>query len=258
MYVRFKRPLFNSLLLVPAALGLVACGAQPSTTAPVVTSRSATKPTTAEPGSPLAQLALVAHVQTTQPVQMSIAITDTLSNAHVQTTAAIDPVNNESDSTTHVTLSGIAGANSVSIVAQTIRIGQHYWGKSTPPGGGWHQGTVSYTNPFPLGELLPYIVDVHTVAGRLIRGHSTQGLRATLDKRGVRVLESFGTGNAISPAQQIIMSMVFTLWIGAAHHIRALNLAEDCVQNGHSYQVFEKAIYYRWGRGLHLVSPVLG
>jgi hypothetical protein len=110
-------------------------------------------------------------------------------------------------------------------------------------------------NPFPLSELLPAIVNVHAVAPRFVRGHATQGFSATLDSKGVRVMESFGVGKSINPAQQIITSMMFTLWLGPAHHLRALHLTEHCVQDGHPYQVFEKTVYFHWGQDLHLTNP---
>jgi|GEM_PF-6443323 len=260
MHIQSGKSILIGLLFSLAPFMLTACGTQQSATAPVKTSptvtRSPTKTSAAKrPATPLSLLALAAQTQATQPVQMNITITDTLGNAHVQISSAVDPLNKESESIDRATLSGLSGANSSTVVGKTIRIGQHYWGESTPPGGGWHEGTVQHTNPFLLSELLPYIVNVYAVAGQFIRGHSTRGFTATLDKKGVRVLESFGAGRSINPAQQIIMSMVFTIWIGSAHHIRELHLTEDCVQDGHPYQVFEKIVYFHWGRGLHLTNP---
>ncbi len=261
MYFRSRKSIPLWVLRAPVLLS--ACGAQQSAAASVKTSpavkqsadkKGPAKASAETPVPPLSLLTLAARIQAAQPVHMNTTITDTL-NAHVQMTSAVDPINKESESTEHATLSGISGANGVTVVGQSIRIGQHSWGQSTPPGGGWHEETVQPTNPFPISELLPYIVNVHPVSGQLVRGHATQGVSATLDKQGVRLLESLSAGKSISPAQQIITSMVFPLWIGPEHHPRKLHVTEHCVQDGRPYQVLETTIYFHWGQGLHLTSP---
>lgn len=255
MYTRSRKSVSAWLLLGLTPVLLSACGTKQSAAAPAKTSPAVTHSPTKRSIPPLSLLALAARIQATQPVHMNTTITDTLGNAHVQISSAVDPLNQEAKSTDQATLRGISGANAVTVVGQSIRIGPHEWSQSTPPGGGWHEGTVPPTNPFPLGQLLPDILNVKPVASRFIRGHATQGFSATLNQNGVRTLESFDASKSISPAQQIITSIVFTLWIGSAHHLRALHLTEHCVQNGHPYQVFEKTIYFRWGQGLHLTPP---
>ncbi len=266
MYFRSRKSMPLWVLMGLAPVLLSACGTQKSAAGSVKTSpavkQSADKTVPAKaragtPVPPLSLLTLAARIQAAQPVHMNTTITDTLGNAHVQMTSAVDPINKEAESTEHATLSGISGANAVTVVGQSIRIGQHSWGQSTPPGGGWHEETVQPTNPFPIGELFPYIVNVHPVSGQLVRGHETQGVSATLDKQGVRLLESLSAGKSVSPAQQIITSMVFTLWIGPEHHPRKLHLTEHCVQDGRPYEVLETTIYFHWGQGLHLTGPTV-
>ena len=110
--------------------------------------------------------------------------------------------------------------------------------------------------PFPLSQLLPYVVDVHAIAGKEVRGHATKGISFTLNKQGVRLMETMASGVQVSPARQVIVSIVFNLWVGTGgQHVRAYNLTEHCVSGGHPYQVFETATYYEWGRGLHLSKP---
>lgn len=201
-------------------------------------------------------MALAAQTQLAQPVHYSYTIIDSLDNVHVHATTAVDPLNNESESTEQMPLGGISGRNPVAVTAKTIAIGNHAWSESTPPGGGWHETTIRPQPPFPLEQLLPYIVDVHDVVGKFVRGHSTQGLSATLDKQGVNVLEGLAKGGPVGSSQQIIMKIVFKLWIGTgAHHLRALQLTEDCVQSGRPYQVVETGTYFDWGRGLALTNP---
>lgn len=105
---------------------------------------------------------------------------------------AVDPLNKESDFTMRSTLSGMGGVNPVTVVARMESIGSHYWAESTPPG---EAGTIADVNPsFPLQEFLPYIVNIHAVPGKAIRGHLTHGVSATLDAKGVRLLEEVGDG----------------------------------------------------------------
>jgi hypothetical protein len=106
---------------------LSACGTQQAAagpaarTSPTVT-RSPAKQTSVKRvvkknPSPLPLLALAAQIQKTQPVHMNVMITDTLGNAQVHMMSAMDPLNNEAESTDQATMSGISGNNSVTVVA---------------------------------------------------------------------------------------------------------------------------------------------
>ncbi len=186
---------------------------------------------------------------------MDIAITDSLGNIDSVMTMAADPLNQEFEGTTQSTMSGLSGADAVTVVGKFIAIGSRYWAESTPPGGGWHEGTSHPGDPFPLGELLPYLINVHGIPGKFIRGHTTVGVSATLDSHGVRLMEQYAATRSISPAQQIINSIVFNVWTDPDHRPREIQLTEHCVQEGHPYQVYETILYYDWGVGVHVANP---
>ncbi|WP_298343770.1 hypothetical protein [Ferrimicrobium sp.] len=68
-------------------------------------------------------------------------------------------------------------------------------------------------------------------------------------------MEQQATTTLVSPAQQIIDSIAFSLWMDPDHRSRELQLTEYCVQEGHPYQVYETILYYDWGVGVHVVNP---
>ena len=260
MRVRWRRLVPTFLLVATAPVGLVACGTQQAAATPQTANHAVKQQAKsgAAPKSltPTAQLALAAHTLQVEPMHVSYEMTDSLGNVDVRATAAADPLNRESESTTRMTMSGFTRTNSITVVSSAIAIGHHVWGESTPPGGGWHESTRRPQPPLPLSQLLPYIINVHAIAGKAVRGHSTKGISFTLNKQGVRLMETMASGVQVSPSQQVITSMVFNVWIGTAgHHIRALHLTEHCVSGGHPYQVFETETYYEWGRALHLSKP---
>lgn len=261
MSVLWRRLVPTFLLVAIVPVGLVACGTQQTAATPKMANQpgkqqpsqsgSASKPVT-----PAGQLALAARLVKVQPVHVSYDITDSLGNVDVRATMAADPHNRESDSTTQVTIRGFSHARSVSVVSRAIAIGNHVWYEATPPGGAWHKSTRHPQPPLPLSQLLPYVVDVHSITGKPIRGHLVKGIRFTLDKQGIRLMETMASGVQVSPQRQVITSAVFLVWVGARnHHLRALHLTEHCVSGGHPYQVFETATYYEWGRGLNLSKP---
>ncbi|PSR35073.1 MAG: hypothetical protein C7B46_02650 [Sulfobacillus benefaciens] len=265
MSYRVGTSLIFGVMIGLSPILLSACGTTPPmvepATHPATTARSAKKTPASQSSkspspAPVTLLDFAASTQDQEPVHLAGTITNSLGNADIRMAGAVDPLNKESDFTMRSTLSGMGGVNPVTVVARMESIGSHYWAESTPPGGGWHAGTIAGVNPsFPLQEFLPYIVNVHAVPGKAIRGHLTHGVSATLDTKGVRLLEEVGTDKTVSAAQQIIQSVTFTLWIGPGHHPRELALVEDCVQDGHPYEVFETINYTHWGQGIDLTPP---
>ncbi|WP_298336692.1 hypothetical protein [Ferrimicrobium sp.] len=263
--MEFHRRRFRSVWLVLGLLPflLAGCGVEhaasvkqaalPKATSGVKTAEAKGASTSTGQGTSLLDRAGV--VVGAEPVHMKMTITDSLGNIDSVTTMATDPLNRELVGTTHSTVSGLSGANAVTVVGHFIAIGSRYWDESNPPGGGWHEGTVHPGDPFPLSKLLPYLVNIHGVPGKFIRGHATIGVSATLDSQGVRLMEQQATTTLVSPAQQIIDSIAFSLWMDPDHRPRELQLTEHCVQEGHPYQVYETILYYDWGVGVHVVNP---
>jgi hypothetical protein len=175
--------------------------------------------------------------------------TDAAFSEQITGTEAYDPLNDEAS------FSATATIGSQTVSTQVIRIGTRAWAESTPPGGGWREESVPVAQPFPLAELLPYLVDVHAVPGKTIDGRPTVGEAATLDAAGVAALYRQLLGSTALPGVQALRAMTFDVWVGPAHHVRELDETLVVVANGQVTQVLVTSFYRHWGQGIHLQPP---
>jgi len=182
-----------------------------------------------------------------------LAFTETATYApyRVTGTEASDPVNHETSFTSDFVGQG------VTVSTQIIQIGNQVWVESTPPGGGWHEETTHPAPPFPLLELVPYLVDVHALPGKVIDGHQTVGEAATLDAAGVAYLVRTVTGIGTVAGVQDVRGITFDVWVGPAHHVREIAETETVTQGGQSAEVFITTYYRHWGEGIHLAPPTV-
>lgn len=143
--------------------------------------------------------------------------TNTFAPERVTGTEAYDPINHESS------YSSVTSGLGPTVTTHIIQIGSHVWVESTPPGGGWHEESSPPTPPFPLADLIPDLVDVHGIPGKVIDGHSTVGEAASLDAAGVAVLyHDLGQASSL-PASAGMQGVTFDAWVGPAHHVRELD-----------------------------------
>ncbi|CAB1128540.1 conserved exported protein of unknown function [Candidatus Hydrogenisulfobacillus filiaventi] len=242
----------------PAAKPAASAGKSPAQ--PASGTRTANPP----PGLPVPVMTSIltrsARIAAQEPAHIAYTLTTSNHTMDLKGTWAFDFQNQEAEGTDQGTFSSGSGAHAVPVTSRFIAIGNHVWGESAPPGVGWHEMTLTLKPPIPLTDLLPYYTDIHAIPGRLIDGHPTTGIVATLNQAGVNLMERWAAGQAASASGQVIQRIRFRIWIGTAHdRPREVQLTEyAAAAAGQPYQIHETARYYDWGQGLSLRPPAGG
>ncbi len=232
-------------------------GAGSATTAAPSSSTSTTGPkakaSAAKGSTPsgTALLALAGQQLLAEPVHLQLTETATYAPFRLTGSEAADPIDHE----TSLSLELVEGGITVS--SRVIQIGSRVWAESTPPGGDWREESVRPTSPFPLLGLVPYLVDVHRIPGKVIDGHPTVGEAATLDAAGVAFLVRAIIGDSSLPGAQTIRGLSFDTWVGPAHHVREIAETEMITQGGQPAEIFDTTYYDHWGQGIDLTPPAV-
>ena len=228
-----------------------ATGAGPTSTTSTTSPKTKAPAANGSTPSGTALLSLAGQELLAEPVHLQLTETATYAPFRLTGSEAADPIDHE----TSLSLELVEGGITVS--SRVIQIGSRVWAESTPPGGDWREESVRPTSPFPLLGLVPYLVDVHRIPGKVIDGHPTVGEAATLDAAGVAFLVRTITGDGSLPGAQTIRGLTFDTWVGPAHHVREIAETEMITQGGQPAEIFDTTYYDHWGQGIDLTPPTV-
>lgn len=123
------------------------------------------------------------------PFHFRISVTSKFLPTRITAWGAVDPINKESEATAQTEF--FAG---VSATASSETIGNQAWYRTSPPGGGYHSGTLPIQIPraIPWQRVQPYLRNVTEIPGETISGKPTLAFHFEVSAKGLADFHGIG------------------------------------------------------------------